>query len=322
VLKKKLFVATSILVLCVILITFVPLLMEFGIQRSAALIALIVLLWAPFVYQRIFNNNEKVNRIDSSKIQLKWTKIFLFPYREKKKLDYMEFRMLMFKFLYIVVSIVVLFIVLAIFEDAPAVAWLVSVLITYSWIRFIYKKVFLKGVHKESFKIKIEKLIKSGMKNKGKMLVSGLMNFFKFTIIYFIVSFILLSLLSLLSSGEAFGLLLAVVMAGYFVTIVVYTPFRRSILFFLGFGVLSPDVITDLEDFEEIDSSPQENPDPMNVKSNNHVVEAHYVSGYERKDGTSVDGYWRDGDGNTSIDRDDGVYLRSNPDDRIDNNLN
>ncbi len=32
-------------------------------------------------------------------------------------------------------------------------------------------------------------------------------------------------------------------------------------------------------------------------------VDPHEVSGYERADGTSVEGYYRDGDGDTTIDR-------------------
>ena len=33
-----------------------------------------------------------------------------------------------------------------------------------------------------------------------------------------------------------------------------------------------------------------------------HYVHPHYVEGYVRDDGTVVDGYWRDGDGDTSVD--------------------
>lgn len=42
-----------------------------------------------------------------------------------------------------------------------------------------------------------------------------------------------------------------------------------------------------------------------------HYVHPHYVSAYTRSDGTSVAGYWRDGDGNTSIDRSFGYYARN-----------
>ncbi|ANX13920.1 hypothetical protein ABE41_018060 [Fictibacillus arsenicus] len=44
-----------------------------------------------------------------------------------------------------------------------------------------------------------------------------------------------------------------------------------------------------------------------------HFVKPHYVEGYMREDGTYVNGYYRDGDGNTSINRDEnhgGGYLR------------
>lgn len=43
-------------------------------------------------------------------------------------------------------------------------------------------------------------------------------------------------------------------------------------------------------------------------------VDPHWVKGYERKDGTFVNGYWRDGDGNTKINLDKehgGGYFRS-----------
>lgn len=45
-----------------------------------------------------------------------------------------------------------------------------------------------------------------------------------------------------------------------------------------------------------------------------HHVKPHYVHGYVRDDGTVVNGYMRDGEGNG--------YLRSNHDDILDNNLN
>lgn len=59
--------------------------------------------------------------------------------------------------------------------------------------------------------------------------------------------------------------------------------------------------------------------------SGTHSVEPHYVSGYERADGTFVEGYWRDGDGDTSVNldkNDGGGYERSNPDGDPANNLN
>ncbi|MDC4815624.1 hypothetical protein NQ815_18065, partial [Acinetobacter baumannii] len=55
-----------------------------------------------------------------------------------------------------------------------------------------------------------------------------------------------------------------------------------------------------------------------------HSVDPHSVSDYVRADGTHVDGYWRDGDGNTSVNLDKdhgGGYLQSNPDGIMSNNL-
>jgi hypothetical protein len=56
-----------------------------------------------------------------------------------------------------------------------------------------------------------------------------------------------------------------------------------------------------------------------------HHVEPHYVDGYERSDGTHVEGYYRDGDGNpetTLTEEDGGGYIRSNPDGISSNNIN
>lgn len=47
-----------------------------------------------------------------------------------------------------------------------------------------------------------------------------------------------------------------------------------------------------------------------------HFVEPHYVDSYVRSDGTFVEGFWRDGDGNTNIDLtvdQGGGYMRTNP---------
>lgn len=55
-----------------------------------------------------------------------------------------------------------------------------------------------------------------------------------------------------------------------------------------------------------------------------HSVDPHYVNDYVRADGTYVDGYWRDGDGDTSVNldkEDGGGYLQSNPDGILSNNL-
>jgi hypothetical protein len=55
-----------------------------------------------------------------------------------------------------------------------------------------------------------------------------------------------------------------------------------------------------------------------------HDVKPHEVSEYYRSDGTPVDGYFRDGDGNTHNDltqEHGGGYIRSNPDGNLNNNL-
>lgn len=43
-----------------------------------------------------------------------------------------------------------------------------------------------------------------------------------------------------------------------------------------------------------------------------HYVNPHWVSSYRRSDGTQVAGYWRDGDGDTGINRSTG-YWAHNP---------
>lgn len=61
------------------------------------------------------------------------------------------------------------------------------------------------------------------------------------------------------------------------------------------------------------------------INPHQHFVNPHYVEGYTREDGTYVEGYWRDGDGNTDIDLDvhhGGGYQQTNPDDNPFNNLN
>lgn len=42
-----------------------------------------------------------------------------------------------------------------------------------------------------------------------------------------------------------------------------------------------------------------------------HYVNPHPVSSYMKKDGTFVRGYWRDGDGDTGINRYTGYYARN-----------
>lgn len=55
-----------------------------------------------------------------------------------------------------------------------------------------------------------------------------------------------------------------------------------------------------------------------------HFVEPHHVQDYTRTDGTHVNGYWRDGDGDTfqdlSADQ-GGGYIQTNPDSNLFNNL-
>ncbi|MEY8740038.1 hypothetical protein AB9M62_10945 [Bacillales bacterium AN1005] len=46
---------------------------------------------------------------------------------------------------------------------------------------------------------------------------------------------------------------------------------------------------------------------------NTHDVTPHQVEGYTRADGTHVESYFRDGDGDTSIDQPDGGYVQHNP---------
>ncbi|WJY26434.1 hypothetical protein [Sporosarcina trichiuri] len=43
--------------------------------------------------------------------------------------------------------------------------------------------------------------------------------------------------------------------------------------------------------------------EPLTIKLDPHFVHPHEVSGYERQDGTYVEGYYRDGDGDTSVNR-------------------
>ncbi|WP_423408357.1 hypothetical protein AABM38_22360 [Heyndrickxia sp. MSNUG] len=55
-----------------------------------------------------------------------------------------------------------------------------------------------------------------------------------------------------------------------------------------------------------------------------HFVNPHHVQGYTRSDGTVVDDYWRDGDGDTSDDLtvdEGGGYDQTNPDGDLTNNL-
>ena len=61
-----------------------------------------------------------------------------------------------------------------------------------------------------------------------------------------------------------------------------------------------------------------------NNLDNTHFVNPHHVEGYTTSSGTQVDGYWRDGDGNTAYDRtvdNGGGYQQTNPDNTILNNF-
>jgi hypothetical protein len=42
-----------------------------------------------------------------------------------------------------------------------------------------------------------------------------------------------------------------------------------------------------------------------------HYVRPHQVSSYTRHDGTFVEGFWRDGDGDTSVNRATGYFARN-----------
>ncbi|MBP1931479.1 hypothetical protein [Ammoniphilus resinae] len=60
------------------------------------------------------------------------------------------------------------------------------------------------------------------------------------------------------------------------------------------------------------------------INPHQHFVDPHYVHGYDRADGVHVDGYWRDGDGNTDHDltvEQGGGYFQTNPDGNLFNNL-
>ena len=74
------------------------------------------------------------------------------------------------------------------------------------------------------------------------------------------------------------------------------------------FPTLIPDFTEILElgitSFDEADK-------PFNMKVT--FVNPHYVEGYTNKNGTEIEGYWRDGDGDTSVDiskEDGGGYFR------------
>jgi hypothetical protein len=69
-------------------------------------------------------------------------------------------------------------------------------------------------------------------------------------------------------------------------------------------------IITDNDDYE--DDTYYDDEEIVTDDDNIHHVDPHWVEGYERSDGTEVDGYWRGGE--------DG-YERSDPDGDVTNNL-
>lgn len=64
---------------------------------------------------------------------------------------------------------------------------------------------------------------------------------------------------------------------------------------------------------------------PLNLNvGSTHLVDPHYVDSYIRQDGTLVEGYYRDGDGDSNVNTsksNGGGYIRSNPDGNPFNNL-
>ncbi|MCA1033559.1 MULTISPECIES: hypothetical protein [Bacillus] len=64
--------------------------------------------------------------------------------------------------------------------------------------------------------------------------------------------------------------------------------------------------------------------DVNDITADIHHVNPHYVQDHTRSNGTHVEGYWRDGDGDTRHDLtvdEGGGYDRTNPDDDLSNNL-
>lgn len=63
----------------------------------------------------------------------------------------------------------------------------------------------------------------------------------------------------------------------------------------------------------------------VEVNPDVHHVDPHYVNGYTTAEDTQVNGYWRDGDGDTSVNvskEDGGGYMQTNPDGTVLNNFN
>ena len=96
----------------------------------------------------------------------------------------------------------------------------------------------------------------------------------------------------------------------------------------VGITDLVVDFDVDVDSDPAVDAAPSstlvaEVPDPPTPEGIHHV-DPHWVSGYETADGGHVEGFWRDGDGDTSENlskADGGGYLRSNPDGDPTNNL-
>ncbi|MFB9324979.1 hypothetical protein ACFFSY_03470 [Paenibacillus aurantiacus] len=101
-------------------------------------------------------------------------------------------------------------------------------------------------------------------------------------------------------------------------------------------GSETNDPFDNLQSHQEADVEQSRNPfgeyfadnedmEHQEINPEQHFVNPNYVNGYDRDDGTHVEGYWRDGDGDTSVDlqvEDGGGYMQTNPDDDLGNNLN
>lgn len=112
------------------------------------------------------------------------------------------------------------------------------------------------------------------------------------------------------------------------VILLIFTPMKYALVFTALFGIggdwfsdtgsaAGADIGSDLTVSSTIDSTAiQSSMEDPGV----HTVEAHFVEGYYREDGTYVEGYWRDGDGNPNLDSTTS-YVRSNPDGNPLNNI-
>jgi hypothetical protein len=119
------------------------------------------------------------------------------------------------------------------------------------------------------------------------------------------------------------------------IILLIFTPMRYALIFTVFFGI-GTDMFSDIGADASIDLSTAVSTDPsisqdistMMVTGDGsqgiHHVEAHWVEGYVKADGTVVEGYWRDGDGNPATNlssEQGGGYIRSNPDGNPFNNL-